>query len=324
VGNKLKLYFWIPIPRLSPLKTFPHRTIYKWIWIIKYAVGRIGALFNFSGAKVVGTTISGNTMMQLNKSNALGRKGSIIEIPRDEVIFNKIRFDGTYDLEESKFISKGLKKACSVPKAKVALIDIGANIGLVTLQAMNLAKSDNEVFCFEPIPQHVTALRNNLSELSKKVRVNIQEFGLSDKNGTATIFTEKTNRGNSSLLQSVVPENGRTQSEIRLVDTKTHFENNFMGFTSFVIKCDTQGMDALILSRIPNLIWENTICAEIEVWALPSILTEDVDTLLCALNKFDLKSWSPNEIQEADIEEIRAYWLGKSGTWRNLYLSKSN
>lgn len=104
------------------------------------------------------------TIRLCNSTRAMhwAKRVSIIEIPRDEVILNRIRFECSYDLEEGRFISKGLKQACSVPKAKVVLIDIWVNIGLVTLQAMNFAKTDIKLFCFEPIPQHGTALRNNL------------------------------------------------------------------------------------------------------------------------------------------------------------------
>lgn len=154
------------------------------------------------------------------------------------------------------------------------------------------------------------------------MKVNIQAFGLSDKNRTTTIFTEITKRGHSSLLPSAIPENGRVQREIQSVDTKVYFKN-LMVFPSFVIKRETQGVYAIILSRIPDSVWENTIRAEIKVWALASINLKEVDALLSKLGKFDLRSWCPTEIQQVEIEDIRAFWFGKSGTWRNLFLSKS-
>jgi FkbM family methyltransferase len=318
-----EIFTYIPFPRLLPLATLHRRTILKWIWIGSNVSRKISALFNLSGAKLVGITVNGAGLMRLNRNYALGSKGSIVEVPLDDLIFNKIRFEGSYDLEESYFLCKGLK-AGSALGGKVALIDIGANIGLVSLQAMNLARSNADVFCFEPNPENVTTLRNNMQILSKSVKVNIQNFGLSDKDGVTRIFTEKTNRGNSSVFESVVPERGRTQSDIQLVDTKAYFEKNLTVYTSFIIKSDTQGMDAKILSRIPGLIWQNTICAEIEVWALQEIDSFDVDTLLQMVGKFELKSWSPTGIEKLEVEDIRAFWLGKTGTWRNLYLSRSS
>jgi FkbM family methyltransferase len=324
VIDKSIIRFWVPVPRLRPFKTFPRRTIEKQKWIFQFCSKRIGALLSLSGAKVDGKTLENNYRLRLNSDCALGSKGFVLEMPRDETIFNKVRYDSSYDLEESQFLSRGLIKASNISNAKVALLDIGANVGLVTLQAMNIAQTKNDVFCFEPIPQHASALRSNLSQLAQRVRVNIHEVGLSDHDTSATIFTESTNHGNSSLIQDVVPEGGRRETSICLVDTKSFFERNFQQFTAFIVKCDTQGMDALILSRLPEFVWLNIVCAEIEVWALADVNPSDVDMLLSMLTNFDVISWSPNEVSKLEISDIRDYWLSKSGEWKNLYLSKSS
>ena len=46
--------------------------------------------------------------------------------------------------------------------------------------------------------------------------------------------------------------------------------------------------------------------------------------VLQMVGKFELKSWSPTGIEKLEVEDIRAFWLGKTGTWRNLYLSRSS
>ena len=133
---------------------------------------------------------------------------------------------GTWELDESMFLADGLKRACKNTH-KVALLDIGANTGLVTLQAMNLSNTSAEVFLFEPVPRHASAIKKNLRNLSN---ININEFGLSDKNGQAKIFTEATNHGNTSLINSVVPEIGMISTQIQLVETKEYcakFLNKF-------------------------------------------------------------------------------------------------
>ena len=95
------------------------------------------------------------------------------------------------------------------------------------------------------------------------------------------------------------------------------------GFDEYVIKCDTQGLDALILSRIPNRIWQSTEAAIIEVWALPEILEQDVTDLLAMCQDFKFASWHPKSQERLSLKEISEFWLGKSGTHRNLFLSKS-
>ncbi len=323
VIDKAVIRLWFPLPRLVPLKTFPRRTIQKNRWIFRGCKNRLSVYLNLCGARVVGKTSENNYKLQLNSDCALGRKGDVLEMPRDAVVFNKVRYDSSYDLEESQFLSRGLIKASLSPNAKVAMVDIGANVGLVTLQAMNIAQTKNEVFCFEPIPQHVSALRKNLAELSKRVKVNIHEVALGKQDIVSRIFTESTNHGNSSMFQSVVPKGGRKERDICVIDTKTFFEQNLSQFTGFVLKCDTQGMDALILSCLPQFVWKNVVCAEIEVWALPDINPDDVNNLVTMFHYFDVISWSANQMGKLELSDIRDYWLSKTGTWRNLYLSKS-
>jgi len=102
------------------------------------------------------------------------------------------------------------------------------------------------------------------------------------------IYTESKNYGNTSLFESAVPEMDRIQQKILLVNTEHFFENNLMSYDRYVIKCDTQGMDTLICSNIPDMVWQKTECAIIEVWALPEINAQHVDSLLEKLIISDL------------------------------------
>jgi FkbM family methyltransferase len=215
----------------------------------------------FFGARLVGHTSGGNSLLKLNKDYALGSKGTDLELPQDQVIYEYIKDKGSWELEDSEFLARGLKRSCWQPNTKTALVDIGANTGLVTLQAMNLSNTSNEVFLFGPVPRHASAIKQNLRNLSN---VHINHFALGDKNGEAVIFTELTNHGNTSLLNSVVPEIGIISTQIQLVETTEYCNKFFNNFEKFVIKCDTQGMDALILSRFPKRIWENCESAVIE------------------------------------------------------------
>ncbi len=309
----------IPLPNPTPIKTFPQRLIRKCLYISREFVFTIGYLSGFSGARIVGVTPYGNTLLQLNKNYALGSKGAVLELPQDKVIFEYVRKRGRWELAESKFLARGLKRACRNAH-KVALLDIGANTGLVTLQAMNLSNTSIEVFLFEPVPRHALAIKQNLKKLSK---IHINEFGLSNKNGQAEIYTQATNHGNTSMLNSVVPMIGMISTQIQLVET-TEYCNKFLtDFDRYVIKCDTQGMDALILSRIPERIWKNCESAVIEVWALDEIGKEDVEALLSMCEEFANASWQPSIRKEKiKLSEVSEFWLSKSGTSKNLFLSR--
>jgi FkbM family methyltransferase len=316
-----KFRSWVPIPKLSPFNTFPNRLVTKWFVILKNLSWGLKNKLGFSGTKVIGLTHEGNTKLQFNVDSSFGPKGFVLELPRDEVIFKFVRRFRSWENLESKFLARGLQKAIHESRLSTALLDIGANTGLVTLQALNLSDTKPEVFLFEPIPRHVTAIRENLKN---HFNVHICEFALSNTNGIAEIFTEGSNHGNSSLFNSVVDSMEQIVTNVKLVDSAEFFRDAFSEIESFVIKCDTQGMDAVILSRIPKRIWQKVECAVVEVWALNEICEFDLDILLPLFQEFEFVSWDPNVNQMLTITDIKRFWLGKSKTHRNLYLRKSN
>ena len=103
----------------------------KWIYIVKNLILYSGSICGFLGAKNIGISPSGNNLLQLNKNYPLGHKGTIIELPKDNIIFKYVKLRGTWELEESKFLARGLQKAEGI-KFKVAFLDIGANIGIMS------------------------------------------------------------------------------------------------------------------------------------------------------------------------------------------------
>lgn len=313
--------FWILAPAPLPIKTFPQRLIRKWIFIAKNIVSLIGVPMGFFGARIVGTTSDGNTILELNKNSALGSKGTVLELPTDEVIFASVKNWGAWELGVAQFLARGLKIACRQPHTKTVLLDIGANTGLVTLQAMNLSNTTNKVFLFEPVPRHASAIKQNLRNLSN---IHVNEFAFSDINGEANIFTQANNHGNTSLLKSAVPEIGMISTKIQLVETTAYCNNFLNNFDRYVIKCDIQGMDALVLSSIPDWVWKNCESAVIEVWALPEISKKDVEALLSMCQEFEYVAWQPNNRKEKlGLSEVSEFWLGKSRAHRNLFLSKN-
>ena len=297
------------------IKSFHQKLIRKWIYNAKNPVIYSSSICGFSGAKDIGIGPSGNNLLKLNKNYPLGHKGTIIELPKDNVIFKHVRLRGTWELVESKFLASGLQKAGGI-KSKLALLDIGANTGLVALQVINIAGSSAEIFLFEPVPRHAYAVSQNLKSLPN---THLNEFALSDKNGEAEIFTDTLNHGNTSLFNSAAPF-AEIKTQIKLVDTLEYCSDFLKIFDSYVIKSDTQGMDALILSRIPNWIWKKCECAVIEVWALPEINKKHVEDLLVKIQKFEFIDWTPKS-QKKTLHEISEFWLNKSGAQRNLFLS---
>jgi hypothetical protein len=163
----------------------------------------LGSHLGINGAKLIGFNSNGNAQLRLNTDGVLGLKGTILELPKDDVIYKSVQRAGNWELDECVFLADGLTTSYFLGNTKVAFVDIGANTGLMTLQVMNIAKTNNDCVLFEPIPRHFQALESNL-KLEEKVKK--YNLALSDVNGEATIFTQSNNHGNSSTIQSAIPK----------------------------------------------------------------------------------------------------------------------
>lgn len=311
---------WVPIVKPFPIKSFPRRLKAKLYGVLRNIYGLLCSSTGLSGARVIGTAPNGNSLLRLNKRYPLGDKGKVIQIPRDLVIFEHLRLYGKWEIEESVFLAGALKRL--VNQAGVVFIDIGANVGIVTLQTIAMAKTSARVVMVEPIPSHVEAINYNVTDLEKTNETDIFPFALGKQNKKVEIFTEDANHGNTSLIASVVPKKDVIKTEITMKKTTDFVEEVLRGDSHYVIKSDLQGFDAIVLAKIPVDIWEKTEAAVIEVWAVDGIDQTDVERCLTLWKNFRFIGWSTDSKTSIQLGEIRDFWLGKSGESRNLFLSK--
>jgi len=300
------------------LEFFP---IFKKLHKLMHSLRVIGQKLCLTGAREVHCAENDLAALVLNKSYPLGAKGKQIYLPKDKIIYEFIKFRGSWEVEESRFLAKKLMTLCSKEnQKKFALIDIGANTGLVSLQAMNLAGTRNDCILIEPARSHVAAIKRNFA--NSNFEVVVKELALSDHDGQVELFKQKSNLGNSSLLEVVVPTSEKISEFVEIRDSKYFFEREIDIYDSYVLKCDTQGYDPLILSRIPTSIWNKIESAVIEVWAIPFIDPSDVMELLEKLSVFSFVSWNSELSSKADLQEVSRFWLSKTSESRNLFLSR--
>src|SRR5262245_55958946 len=86
--------------------------------------------------------------------------GETIELPMDEVITPFVLAHGQWQSEELEFFGAHL------PPDRGVLVDVGANIGLVTRQLMHRLPAIAAAVCFEPHPTNFGLLSRNLSHLA--------------------------------------------------------------------------------------------------------------------------------------------------------------
>jgi len=136
-------------------------------------------------------------------------------------------------------------------KAGQIVLDIGANIGYYTLIAAKLVGPGGKVYAFEPDPDNFTLLKKNV-EANGYDNVVLVNSAVSDKNQTARLFINKTNKGDHRLYDSKDGRHSISVQTIRMddffkkLDKKIHF-----------IKMDIQGSEARALNGMMGLIRKN-------------------------------------------------------------------
>ena len=286
------------------------QSLYNWIILPKMNLGH---------ALEIGNLENGNTMLKLRKHNSLGGKNKIIQLPKDYIIFEHIKRSGKWELETSRFIADGLIEIDDLGSA--TLIDLGANTGLVTLQALNLAKTKVNAILVEPLENHVEAIKYNLREVALENKIQIYPFALGDKNGVEILYSDKTNFGNSTLNRDVISHENVTSCKV-IVKKSSDFFSKSIPDGNYIIKSDLQGHDSVVLSAISSKMWEKTHRLTVEIWATPDISENDVQKLLYNWKCFRKASWSTNLSQNIRLEQVADFWLNKTNGSRNLFLTK--
>ena len=279
------------------------------------------------GGGFVASDYSELKVLRLNRKSSLGQKGDLVYLPSDETICNFVRLHGSWELDDCRFLVSEINRhsSCETQDLKTLFLDIGANSGLISRQVRNLRGKEVSMILVEPIPMHVEAIRFNLENFHMRQNITIIQGALSDTEGVGEIFIQESNRGNTSLLHEAMMKHESKTMSINLIDTEK-FSNEYLNkFENIILKSDTQGFDAKILSRIPPKVWSSINSAVIEVWALPEVELSDIVRLSGIwrdLAKFNFYSSSNNSI-ELTLEEIELLWSSKSGKSMNLRLVSS-
>ncbi len=127
-------------------------------------------------------------------------------------------------------------------KKDMVIIDVGANIGIITRFMRDFAKT---VYSIEPSPENFEALKKNV-EFNEWDNVIPFNFALADKDGKANFNIWLKNRTGNSLVYT---HGGGAMRKVVKVDTKrfdTFFTENNIGEVDFV-KLDVEGAEDMIL-----------------------------------------------------------------------------
>lgn len=134
------------------------------------------------------------------------------------------------------------------------VIDVGSNIGLVTLQAAMCVGNIGKVYSIEPHPKIFQFLSGNLN-LNKVRNVELFNLALGDKSGMVYFSNQRSDVQNRIVYEK---SNDTIEVPLRLLDELSINESKID-----LLKIDVEGFEAFVLRGGKNIL-RKTICVYIE------------------------------------------------------------
>ncbi len=147
---------------------------------------------------------------------------------------------GAYEAPLQRFIDRNLKPG-------MVCMDVGANIGVISINLARKVAPTGHVYAFEPVPPLVRRLEANIRLNGHESVTSVHEVGLSGENGRAIIRyapPEKLNQGRASLVNWDEALTLQTEIDTRTIDR--FVEDEGIRQIDFV-KVDIQGGEMALL-----------------------------------------------------------------------------
>jgi FkbM family methyltransferase len=181
-----------------------------------------------------------------------------IKDPIDKIIFYK----NEYEEKQIKFLSDWIEKN----KPEI-FIDVGANFGVYSLRISKLFQM-LRVVAFEPVLTTFNKLKMNIKINSLEKRIKTYNLGLSNTNGQKKMIAlKRRNYIQSGGFSFNIPKRKLTNEEITQYH-KTIKGDKVLKFKKkkVVVKIDVEGYESKVLLGIKNLLNNNKILLQIEIF----------------------------------------------------------
>jgi FkbM family methyltransferase len=250
-------------------------------------------------------------LLRLREAGPLGGKGAMVALPFDKTMAPAVLAEAAWQPEEIAFLSSLLTRE------RYTLLDIGANVGLVTLQILQAQPKVSSAICIEPDAQNFACLSFNTARHGAKVvRHNV---ALGAEEGTAEFFRDVGNIGNYSLNADAMRGQDFERTLVTVRDAARFFaeQRSALLAAPLIWKSDTQGYDELVITRVPADIWANVQVAIVELWRIqkPGF---DADAFRAKLDAFPNRRIGSGPQVTADA--VMAYLGGTDYAHDDLYL----
>jgi len=174
----------------------------------------------------------------------------------DKGVEKPLFLDGTYKAGTLDIMKKCLRKGD-------IFIDVGANMGLMSIFASKVLDNNGIVYSFEPEPETFMILKKNI-EINLIKNIRIYNIGLGEKKSKSYIYTNPyAGRGSASLVKTL-SQNDSKRYEV-YIETLDNFilEHNVTDVK--MLKIDVEGWELQVLKGAKYLLqseWAPIICIE--------------------------------------------------------------
>ena len=152
---------------------------------------------------------------------------------------------GTYEELEAKIMEEKIETGNIV-------VDIGANIGLHTLNMARIVGNTGQVFAFEPDPSNFEILKKNV-KINNYKNIILEQKAVGDKHGRVTLY-QSDNPINHRIFPQI--ERATNQVQVELTNLDNYFDSDMIDKINF-IKIDVEGMEFGVLKGMKNILKNN-------------------------------------------------------------------
>jgi len=242
--------------------------------------------------------------------------GHLIYFDVNDIIFYEL-FTLTKVYEESivNLLKSKLKKGMNV-------INIGANVGCLTLACAKEVGNSGKVFAFEPFPKTVEFLRKNV-KVNNFENIQVIPKAVSNKTGKTKLLDNVSSVWNS-IPQQEIP--GFKRIEIEQTSIDDFLKDNPLSIDFIVI--DAEGSETNILRGMKETIDKNhdlQIIVEYNPLALEFVGSNGKE-LLDTILDFGLTMYVIDENNEKlrSLEKNQIIEEFPKNTWTNLFLTRAS
>lgn len=168
-----------------------------------------------------------------------------LELPRQSLMTWSVAFDGVYD-------RSAVAQTAGFIRPETVVLDVGASIGLWTVQLAKIAASRNaRVWAFEPNPANIAWIRRNITLNDLSETVTVREMGLGDKAESSTLLSAEYGVGNGSIA---LRDTRETRKFHRIPVTLSRLDDIDLPAPVSFIKIDAEGYEVAFLRGAAELI----------------------------------------------------------------------